>query len=120
MLFLTSESESFLKFNLPEHHGGGRPSRNKATILLGSHFYFFASSKMTFFHKLISFPDIFFHNMGCLFRTCCCASAHARHVLAFVVSRFSAGNRDYLDNNKLYPDNIEEVNSCRSAKTHQV
>jgi len=44
--------------------------------------------------------------------------AHARHVSAFVVSRFSAGN--YLTNNWLFPDNIEETNHFRSRKTHQV
>jgi len=53
------------------------------------------------------FPQIdlffrhFFHNLVCLFLQVvpvpARASAHARHVLAFVVSRFSAGN--YLDNN---------------------
>jgi len=32
------------------------------------------------------------------------ASAHARHVLAFEVSRFSTGN--YSDNNQLYPHSI--------------
>ena len=36
--------------------------------------------------------------------TCSChASAHARHVLAFVVSRVSTNN--YLHNNELYRDN---------------
>jgi len=62
--------------------------------------------KMTCFHKLIYFFDISFHNLVCLFfvPVPARASAHAWHGLAFVVSRFSAGN--FADNKLLYPDNI--------------
>ena len=49
--------------------------------------------------KLIGVFDIFFHKLFGLFLVPvpgpACAGAHARHVLAFVVSRFSATN--YLD-----------------------
>jgi len=42
----------------------------------------------------ISFSDIFFHDLVCLFLELVPARAgtHAWHVFAFVVSRFSAGN----------------------------
>jgi len=61
---------------------------------------------MTLFPQLISMIDIFFHNLVCLFLVPvpACAGAHAWHVLAFLVSSFSAGN--YLDNTQLYADNI--------------
>jgi len=55
---------------------------------------------MTCFHKLISFSDMFLHNLVCLLLVpvpgSARASTHARHVLAFVLSRVSAGK--YLDN----------------------
>jgi len=78
---------------------------------------------MTFFPQIDQyFPlsDIFLDNLGCLFLAPVPASAnpHALHVLAFVVSRFSAGN--YLDNTELNSDNIQEINKFCSAKAHQL
>jgi len=69
-----------------------------ALVLCFSHTFFFRKLKNEKIHKLISFFDIFFHNLICLFLVPVPArtSAHAQHVLAFVVS-FSSSN--YLDNN---------------------
>jgi len=58
---------------------------------------------MTFFShwqidQCFRLSNIFFDNLGCLFLAPVPtrANLHAGHVLAYVVSRFSAGN--YLDN----------------------
>jgi len=63
---------------------------------------------MTFFPQIDGgFPaDFFFHDLVylCLEPIQARASAHARQVLVFVVSRLSAGN--YSDKNQLYPENI--------------
>jgi len=53
---------------------------------------------MTFVSQMDRVFRHFFNNLVCLFLVPvpARASAHVRHVLVFVVSRFSAGN--YLDN----------------------
>ena len=50
-------------------------------------------------YKLIQFSTLFVHELVCLFliHNHARASAHAQHVLVFVVSRLSVGN--YLDKN---------------------
>jgi len=60
---------------------------------------------MTFFSQIDRVFRHFFHHLVCLFLlpVPARASAHVRHVLAFVVSSFSGGN--YSDNNQLYLDN---------------
>ena len=61
---------------------------------------------MTFISQIDGVFQHFFQNLVCLFLfpVPVRGSAHVRHVLALVVSSFSAGK--YLDNNQLYPDNI--------------
>ena len=71
-----------------------------------------------FFHRLISFFDNFVDNLVCLFLVPvparASAGAHARHVLAFVVSRFSASN--YSDNNNYTRTTFEKLIICVPGK----
>jgi len=83
--------------------------------LLESYLNFSQVQKWHFFTNW-SISRFFLHNLVGLFvvPVPARASTHARHVLACVVWRFSAGN--YLDNNQIYPDNLSGMNNFRSAK----